>query len=256
MSAERQRRARFADRGRTVGADEVDHRPRLRSSLSIGIDQRRRALVDGDGARFGSLPGSSMRARKTSVRPMRSRAWKWESVMVLRSGEMRRKSLPTVTCSSKGSASACFGGDGVLLGGEDVLAEHCQARARAADGDAAIDQELDGLADRRPAPQPHVVPLVAAGDEERLGVRGSSRARNWIAGGLGGVQHNALDRIDLAEILQIGVIPVGAGRAHDHDVATARTFEEPAHDRVLVLAAADEGEAGLAPASGRRRDSR
>ena len=96
---------------------------------------------------------------------MRSRAWKWESVMVLRSGEMRRNSAADGDVLVERVGQRLLRGDGVLLGGEDVLAEHRQARARASYGNAAIDQELYGFFHRRSAPQPHVVPLIAAGDE-------------------------------------------------------------------------------------------
>ena len=164
--------------------------------------------------------------------------------MVLRSGADAQEVLADRDVLVEGVGQRLFRGDGVLLGGEDVLAEHGQARAGAAYGNAAIDQELDGLSHRRPAPQPHVIPLIAAGDEERFGAADLARDER-IARGLGRVDHDALDGIDLAEPVEIGVVPVAARSAQHDNVAAARAFEEPPHDRVLVLAAAHQREPGF-----------
>ena len=65
-------------------------------------------------------------------------------------------------------------GSGVLgigLGRVDVLAHHVQAGTCATDRHTPIDQFVDGVLDRRPAPESNVLGLVAPGEPERSALR-------------------------------------------------------------------------------------
>jgi hypothetical protein len=56
----------------------------------------------------------------------------------------------------------------VLLRREQIFAEHGESRAGPAHRHSLIDEVLYGFGDRRVAPHPHIIPLIAAGDEQCL----------------------------------------------------------------------------------------
>ena len=124
--------------------------------------------------------------------------------------------------------------DGAVAGGKHEFPQHGQARAGTADWRASADDIGDGLLDRRVLPQPDVVPLVTALNEERIGMA-DAFDRGRVEGSVSRLEDQGLDgsRVGRGKVvIDVAVIFVFAVGA-DHDKTTpARLGEQPGERRI------------------------
>ena len=96
---------------------------------------------------------------------------------------------------------------------------------------------IDGILDRGALPAANVISLVATGDEEHFGLADDFGDCRIFGGGAIG-QNERGDRIQLAELIDVGVVVVVAAGAQDHEVAAIAFFAKPAEGIVEIRAAA------------------
>jgi hypothetical protein len=108
---------------------------------------------------------------------------------------------------------------------------------------------MNGILDRRPLPVVHVVRLVAARDEERLGVVNRLQDKR-VRRGCAILEHQRLDRVEVPKVENVLVVAIGPGGANHHEVAAAGAVAHPREQRVHVGAAAHQAETEARGAGG------
>ncbi len=122
----------------------------------------------------------------------------------------------------------------------EFFALHREAGAGPGERLARRDMRVDDLVDRRAAPEAHVTRLIAAGDEDAVGL--AQPVEDLLVGRLRTrVEDEDFDRLDAADVaIEFLADFLAVRRAEDDDVALAGLAEEPLHRVDIPVASAHQ----------------
>ena len=213
-------------------------------TLSSGIQEYRRRLIDTEAADNGRPP--------IGEDPRHEREESSEAAMLreMRVGDRRRERrvadeiLAQLDLLAVAVLHRPLRNHRVLVRREVELARDRQARADASDRHAARARRVDGVTHGGRVPDPQVVGLVPAGEEDPVRrrdavhderVRGCDPFRDL----------QGLHRVHRVDVEHVRVVLLGARGADDDDVAVSGPLEEPRPCLTEVLRATLQHRAGV-----------
>ena len=245
---ERERDVGATNGGTLRGREKVNGTGTGGDGAAIGIEKERGVLVNADSAdtrRAGSenagheSDGAAQAVARMEVRIGDNAAQRRNDKKIVSDDDLWMERI-----GERGGGREIGVVGLVVLRSVSEFAEDGEAGAGASHGNAAANGGVEFALNGRAAPEVDVVGLIATSDEDCRG-RANGLRDEWIFGGVAAGNDKRGDGIFVAEILDVGIVSVGATGAYDEKIAARGARAKPLKRLVEIFAAADEGVASV-----------